>query len=285
MFQYGDKVGIATCSNAQRQSDRPQIESLAETLTRLGLTPVFSPCIYGADSIFSGTGKERANALMDFYRDNNIKAVFDISGGDIANEILEYLDFEVIKNHPKPFWGYSDLTTIINALYHKTGIPSYLYQVKNLVWENKEKQIENFRNTVFCGQNHLHSIHWNFIQGFKMEGVVIGGNIRCFLKLAGTPYMPDFQDRILFLESYGGGPAQMTTYLSQLDQLGAFHKISGLLLGTFTKMEENNETPNITELVTRIVNRPGLPIAKTQDVGHGNTSQCLIIGKEYRVEL
>lgn len=111
--------------------------------------------------------------------------------------------------------------------------------------------------------------------------MVIGGNIRCFLKLAGTKYMPDFTNKILFLESYGGGTAQMTTYLCQLKQMGIFKKISGLLLGTFTRMEENNESPSIEELVFNFIDNQSLPIAKTRDVGHGNTSKCLIIGKKY----
>ena len=56
---------------------------------------------------------------MNFYQDREIQMIFDISGGDIANEILPYLDFEVIAENPKPFWGYSDLTTIMNAIYAK----------------------------------------------------------------------------------------------------------------------------------------------------------------------
>lgn len=67
-----------------------------------------------------------------------------------------------------------------------------------------------------------------------MEGVVIGGNIRCFLKLAGTEYMPDFTDKILLLERYGGTVAQIETYMWQLKQLGAFDKIRVVLLGIFT---------------------------------------------------
>ena len=113
---------------------------------------------------------------------------------------------------------------------------------------------------------------------------VVGGNIRCLLKLAGTQYMPDFENKVLFLESYGGGAALMKTYLCQLDQMGVFKKISGLLLGTFTKMEENCEAPNIVELVLSIVDKR-ISIAKTQDVGHANTSKCLVIGKEYECEI
>lgn len=72
---------------------------------------------------------------MSFYRDPEVKAIFDLSGGDIANEILPYLDFKIIARSHAVFWGYSDLTTILNAIYAKTGKSSVLYQARNLVSE------------------------------------------------------------------------------------------------------------------------------------------------------
>lgn len=284
MLNYGDKIGITACSNATPTSQKPQIEALHKILCDLHLVPVTSDYIYADTGVFSGSATDKAAALMDLYKDPDIKAIFDISGGDMANELLDLLDYDIIKANPKPFWGYSDLTTIINAIYHKTGSTAYLYQIKNLVWESKELQIRRFENTVFKYQQDLIDIKWNFLQGKEINGIVIGGNIRCLLKLAGTPYMPDFQNKVLFLESYGGETAQMITYLNQLKQLGAFTKINGLLLGTFTKMEERIEAPSITDIVKYVVNDPLLPIAKTQEVGHGNTSKCLMIGKEYHIQ-
>lgn len=284
MLNYGDKIGITACSNAIPTTQKPQIEALNKILCDLHLVPVVSDYIYAETGVFSGSATDKAAALMDLYKDPDIKAIFDISGGDMANELLDLLDYDVIKANPKPFWGYSDLTTIINAIYHKTGNISYLYQIKNLVWQSKELQIRRFENTVFKHQQDLLDIKWNFLQGKEINGMVIGGNIRCLLKLAGTPYMPDFQNKVLFLESYGGETAQMITFLNQLKQLGAFTKINGLLLGTFTKMEECIEAPSITDIVKYVVNDPLLPIAKTQEVGHGNTSKCLVIGKEYHIQ-
>lgn len=85
---------------------------------------------------------------MKFYRDDEIKGIFDISGGDVANGILPYLDYEIIANTSKMFWGYSDLTTVINAIYKKTGKASVLYQIRNLIYDNKEKQIADFYDTT-----------------------------------------------------------------------------------------------------------------------------------------
>ena len=216
---------------------------------------------------------------MKFYKDDEIKGIFDISGGDVANGILPYLDYDVIASSSKMLWGYSDLTTVINAIYKKTGKASVLYQVRNLIYEYKEQQIENFKNTIMHHENDLFNINYKFIQQGKMHGIVVGGNIRCFLKLAGTEYMPELTDKILLLESFGGTVAKMETYLCQLGQIGAFDKVAGIILGTFTEMETEKCIPTIETLVKKIVGKD-LPIAITSDIGHGTNSKGIIIGQE-----
>lgn len=273
----GDKVGIVCCSNGHPQSNGEKIHKLEETLLQLGLIPVLSDYIYEKDSAFSGTAIERANALMQFYRAEEICAIFDISGGDIANEILPYLDFEVIAASRKQFWGYSDLTTIINAIYAITGKTSVLYQVRNLLYSNANEQIKSFGSTLFQGTNELFNMTYEFVQGDVMQGIVVGGNIRCLLKLAGTPYWPDMQGKVLLLESYSGRIPQMTTYLSQLRQMGVFEKISGIILGTFTELDKQDGATAMPELIKKYVDSD-IAIVKTDEIGHGADSKGIVIG-------
>ena len=283
MLKIGDKIGILCCSNGQKLSYREKIERLENVLRTIGLEPVFSDYIYEKENIFSATAEERANVLMQFYKDEKIKGIFDISGGDIANGILPYLDYEIIKNSPKMFWGYSDLTTVINAVYKKTGKASVLYQIRNLIYDFKEQQTVDFKDTVINKGNNLFRLDYRFIQGNEMHGVVIGGNIRCLLKLAGTEYMPDFENKLLLLESFSGTVAKMETYLSQLKQLGAFDKIAGIILGTFTEMENEKCMPTIETLVKEKVAK-NLPIVVTPNIGHGTNSKAIIIGGELYIK-
>ena len=279
MLNYGDKVGIVCCSNGQKHYYAEKLKCLENVLRDMGLQPVFSNYIYEKENIFSGTAKERADALMEFYKDDSIKSIFDISGGDVANGILPYLDYDIIADNSKLFWGYSDLTTVLNAIYEKTGRTSVLYQIRNLLYDCKEVQIADFRNTVLQNEADLFQWEYEFIQQREMHGVVVGGNIRCFLKLAGTEYMPDLNGKILLLESYSGRVAKMETYLCQLQQLGAFDKVAGILLGTFTEMEAEKCKPGIEELVKRIAGKE-LPIAVTRKIGHGTDSKGILIGRE-----
>lgn len=274
------KVGIVCCSNGQKRANENDIKVLGKTLQDIGVEVVFSEYIYERDGVSCGSAKERAQALMDFYLNDEIVEIFDISGGDLANGVLPYLDYDVIEKSSKKFWGYSDLTSVLNAIYAKTGNPSVLYQVRNLIYDCKEKQISDFTNTVIDNRNDLYGFDYQFAQGNKMQGVVVGGNIRCFLKLAGTEYMPDLTDKILLLESYSGTVAKMETYLCQLQQLGAFKMCAGILLGTFTEMEEKKCSPSMVELVQRIVGKE-MPIAVTKDIGHGIDAKAILIGHEY----
>ena len=274
--EYGSKVGIVCCSNGQKAYYNDKLKILNDTLCQLGLIPVFSNYIYEKNDVFSGSAKERSEALMEFYKNPEIKAIFDISGGNIANEILEELDFELIYKSDKKFFGYSDLTTIINAIYTKTGKSSVLYQVRNLIYDYRERQIRDFKESIINGKDDLFNISYKFVQGSYMEGIVVGGNIRCFLKLAGTPYFPNLKGKIILLEGRGGLIPQMVTYLSQLKQIGTFKQVSGILLGTFTELEK--EKFYMEELIKNYVDSH-MPIAVTSDIGHGMDSKAIEIGK------
>lgn len=284
LLKRGDKVAIVACSNGLSESNMLKLQELENTLEVLGFQVVFSEKIYKKFSVFNGTGKERAEALMKFFVDPEIKAIFDVSGGDLANGILDYLDFQIIKHNPKPFFGYSDLSVILNGIYTKTSIKTYLYQIRNLIEEFKEKQIEEFEDTFIEGGNNLLSFNYEWIQGNCIEGTVVGGNIRCLLKLSGTEYMPDFTDKVIFLESLNGDVPKMVTYLTQCKQIGMFEKAKGIILGSYTEMEKEKYTPTIVDIVKEIVDDSQIPIIKTSEIGHGKDSKCIIIGQEIKIK-
>ena len=280
-----EKIALTACSNGLEARKKPTVDALCDYLSSLGLTPVLSPCLYEKDlihtSVFSGTAQERAEALISFSRDPEVKAIFDLFGGDIANEILPYLDFKIIAESRATFWGYSDLTTILNAIYAKTGRSSVLYQARNLVSGGGFFRRPAFENTILQKQSDLFQISCQYVQkGQKQQelcGTLVGGNIRCLLKLAGTEYWPNMQDKILLLESWSGGVPKMVTYFSQLRQLGVFRQIKALLLGTFTEMEDRGCSPTIEELACHYAGAE-IPILKTRQIGHGKDALAVRVG-------
>lgn len=273
-------IGIVACSNAQPLTEQDKMARLLWTLRDIGLIPICSEYMYEREDVFSGTVEQRAKALMDFYRDPDIKAIFDVSGGDIANQILPYLDYNIIQESHKTFYGYSDVTTIVNAIYTKTQQPCGLYQIRNLDSEEGKARLEDFVATMLRKESKLLDITYHYLRGSKMEGTVIGGNIRCFLKLAGTPYFPDVEGKILLLESLGGNVAQITTYFSQLQQMGVLDKVSGVLLGTFTKLDSSKGTEEVEKIALSFI-AEHIPVARTHQVGHGMDSKCVMIGAPF----
>ena len=147
----GSKIGIVCCSNGLRPEQAETIKMLVQILEKSGLEALLSPYLYGDENGQAGTARERAGALMKFYEDDSVTDIFDVSGGDMANEILSYLDFQTIAYEKKHFWGYSDLTTIINAIYARTGKSSVLYQIRNLTYDHSQSQITDFLSTTLRG--------------------------------------------------------------------------------------------------------------------------------------
>ena len=281
ILNRNDKIALVVCSNGKNIEDKDRLEKLESILVEMGLVPVFTKYIY-KDKFGRGVKAQvRAEELMSFYKNKEIKAIFDISGGDIANEILDYLDYDAIKRNYKPFFGYSDLTTVLNALRSQTNEVNYLYQILNIIESEEIKT--SVENTLMKNEQTLFDVKWKFLQGSRIEGEVIGGNIRCFLKLVGTRYFSEVENKVLFIEGLGTSIEGLVTHLAQLKQIGVFDKISGLLIGTFTKIEKEISVEELFELVQEYI-PSSLAVAKTQEVGHAKNSKALKIGEKIYIK-
>ena len=276
------KVGLSACSDGHIKEWEYQVDELVQTLYDFGIEPVLASHIKSKVDSFSGTDEERAADLMRLYADDSIEAIYDISGGDLANGVLKYLDFDVIAGSNKVFWGYSDLTTVINAIYAITGKSSVLYQVKNMVYSKADIQKKRFADYLEGNSASLFDLNYEFLQGKHMEGIVVGGNIRCLTKLAGTKYWPDMSGKILLLESLGGGSGQIATLLTQLEQIGVFGKVAGILLGTFTNYEKEDYELSVYDLLKMHIS-DAMPVASTKEIGHGHDSKAIVIGEKLKL--
>lgn len=256
-------IAIVNSSNGRDKDFLGKLESLEGLLRSEGHDLIRSEVIFYSPS--EDKRYERAQALNTYFQDSKLEAICDISGGDQANELLDLLDYPAIQKSQAHFYGYSDLTTIINAIFSQTGKASCLYQVMN--------RLE---------QDYSEDFSYEFFQGKEMEGAVIGGNIRCFLKLAGTKYWPNPDQKILFLEARSGRLPQIKTYLSQLKQLGVFERVSGVLLGSFTEMEASGAEPAMVDLVKGYLPKT-LALAKTDEIGHQADSKAIWIGRQLKL--
>lgn len=244
------KVGMLGLSNPIRKN---RVVEEQEILEKNGFEVIVSPILFQ-----ESTGKERAE-IFNTWIQQDFDYIFDVSGGDLANETLMDLDYESFKNSDVLYFGYSDLTCVINALYSQTNKSSILFSICSN--QNKQELLDFL--------NHKNE---ELIENPKET--ILGGNIRCFLKLAGTKFFPNLENQTLFLESYSGNEKRIRAYFAQLHTMGVFDKISSLIIGQFSEMEEKGEYEKVVNIAKSYF--PEVKILKT--VGHSNDSKGLRIG-------
>ncbi len=270
-------------------------------LEEMGIYAQGNVCLYDAIAGRYVVPRTRANQV-DYGCKDGYETCFDISGGNCANETIPFLKFQVMRKAGGMLWGYSDLTPVLNAIHVKAKIPSVLYQTRNLMGQDEQakKRRELFQKScimdgriigsadVMAGKVNggLFQFDTFFIRGEAMEGIIVGGNARCFLKLAGTPYFPDMEGKILLLEALGGDDFAVASYFAQLSMMGVFDKVAGVILGKFTKLEEEATFWNNSLAAFYYLDRyipKGLPVARTAQVGHQIDSRAVLIGAKARL--
>lgn len=273
LLNAGDSVGFISTSDGLSHDSKDKVDRLIYFFRSLGLNVFLSDTVYKRGKYFSGTPQERANELNSLFKNTKIRGIFDISGGDSCNQILPYVDFELIRNNKKIFTGYSDVSVLINAIYYISGIESIYFNLHNLYKDYEVRQKEFFRNLFLEGNNDKIFFPYSWINKEIMSGEIIGGNIRCFLKLTGTKYMPDSKGKILFLEAYSGNLNKIISLFTQIEQIGLLKNINGLIIGNFFEVDKNNETEALIEYIGELNLKYDLPIIRTDYLGH--KSNCL----------
>lgn len=275
------KCIIISCSNPISEDRSQRLRETEAIFSEAGYEVEESGSLYaGAGPGASFEPRRRAEALMEAFKDHEASDIFDVSGGDLSNTILPCLDYDIIKESRARFWGYSDLTALINAIYARTGKGSMLYHIPNLAAE--EERRHDFLRYIRGEDDSIIRPSFEFVQGDGMEGAVIGGNIRCILKLAGTPYWPDVRGKLLLLEAMSGRTERIASYLAQLSQLGVFEKACGILLGTFLELEKEIDTQELIRLV-KVYAGEKIPIAVTGEIGHRTDSKAIMIGSRISI--
>lgn len=214
------------------------------------------------------------------FRDKKVKAIFTVKGGDMVNGILPYIDFENIKNNPKIFLGMSDITVLLCDIYKMTGLVTFHCQ--DYIWFGKEEVTDYDKNEIidklFNGNKTIIPYNerefYNF-QDKHIEGKIYGTNVRCLLKLLGTPYVPNLKESILFLEGYMSDIIQWNSLLEQYNQMEVFNK--AIVFGYIYKLQYlEKDKYNLIEEMRKI--NPEIPVVKTDDFGHRHGNSIIPIG-------
>ncbi len=234
---------------------------------------------------FAGTDEERVNDIHDFFADEEISAILGTRGGWGTLRFLDKLDFDLIKNNPKPFIGYSDITTLQLAIWKKTGVgsisgPMCGVEMGKGIHEFTEKHFWNYiNNTDSIYRVNLEETPSKTLIAGKAQGILLGGCLSLISFLMGTPYCPDFSGAILFVEDVGEKPYKIDRYFAHLKKTGVFEKISGLILGDFLDCEdeEDDSAFSVQSIIEEYFSDVPYPVIYNFPYGHGDVKVSMPI--------
>ncbi len=292
------RLFLTSCSNPTLPWATDKLPLLKEalaahghTLDTTGVEHLFS----SATTFWRWTPRERADLLNGAFEESHVDAIIDISGGDLANEALPYLDLPMITAHPKLMVGYSDMSSILGALPHRTLLWNPLVGLTTGFAElDRALEGESIRPPLAMVPNSssikpMRTTRISHDQSRSLETgspdtatlelsnrTWFGGNIRCFLKLAGTRFWPDLSGGVLLIEGQGPCLTSVAALLGQHRMLGTFEKVSGVVVGQFTKIDNAGERPELLALTQEYAGT--LPVAEAPTIGHSATSGAVMLG-------
>jgi muramoyltetrapeptide carboxypeptidase len=182
------------------------------------------------------------------FLDKEVKLIICLRGGYGSSRLLDKIDYNIIRNNPKIFCGYSDITALQNAFLHKTGLVTFAGPMAGVDFYKDVNPFteENFWKTVTVNDIiKISSPSGEKIQSLNKgaaEGRLIGGNLSLFSSMTGTDYLPDPENKILLLEEVDEPPYRIDRMLNQLRLAGILPKMNGIIMGGFTGCVETDPT-------------------------------------------
>lgn len=278
----GGTIGICAPSHiAKREEYQPKIEALG----RLGFKVVEADNLYKATYGYLASPMERGADFNQLVRDPQVELIL-FGGGEGSNELLPYIDFGAVKENPKRILSYSDATTILDAVWAKTGLEVYYGQSPE-VFQNQTDydRRQFFDHIVGCGTNtHAKASPWVTLRAGGAEGVLVGGYLRNFAMQLQSPFFPVDRARkyILFLEDNirFGDEAYVSAMLTHIELSGFMGCVNGLLFGHY----DTKPHQYLYDRLARLGGRYGIPVACCDDFGHGGNHAILEIGRNCAFE-
>ena len=241
----GDVVGLI--EPAGFSDDLAEVEAVKSTISAMGLVPKVGRYVMSRYGYLAGTDRQRAQDINEMYADDDVRAVFSIRGGWGSARLLPHLDWKTIRNNPKLLIGFSDVTALHLAFAAHAGFPtihgpnaanSWQEQSWNSFWTLAfAGGTPTFSNPDLSAADPLLQDRWRTttIRPGKARGTLIGGNLSVLVALAGTPYLPDFDGAILFLEDTGEAEYRIDRMMTQLALSGFLDKVAGVVFGQCTR--------------------------------------------------
>lgn len=286
-LKKGDTIGVIAPSNYIEKDDLEYINASIALMEASGFKVKFGKYVF-ENTLGYGTSPEKRAADINWaFKDDEVKAIMCVKGGEDSNTTLDYIDYEIIKKHPKIICGFSDNTSILNAIHEKAGLVTYHGPTfKSLTsWETGyayKQFIKTFvedTESLIMGEPED---EYTTIQAGQATGELVGGNLSLFTKLVCGKYAVNVQDKILFLEELGfeAAPEMVNSNIYYLKQNGVFDKIAGLWIGNY----EHPSKISLEKIITNVIgDEYKFPIIKSDNFGHIDKKIIIPIGTKAEI--
>lgn len=280
-LQEGDTIGIVSPASAIFESEPYEIAK--ETFEAMGLKVKFGEFTSSRYGHLAGTDQQRADELMEMFRDDSVKAIIALRGGSGSARILDKLDYKTIKRNPKIFIGYSDITALHLAIFEKTGLvtfhgpvavstwnPFAYSYLQKLIFEGKAVTYKNPTdkgNELTQTRNRIRTIHPG-----TAKGELLGGNLSVLTGIMGSEYFPkNWKNKILYVEDIGEKIYAVDRMMSQLQLSGVLKEIKGFVFGKCNDCDPGGSgygSLTLEEVIDHYIKPLGIPAFSGAMIGH-----------------
>ncbi|MFA6314777.1 MAG: S66 peptidase family protein [Candidatus Paceibacterota bacterium] len=301
-LKRGDAIMIIAPSDSLGCISKEVKQIADERFSEMGLKVLFAKNVNELNEFDSSSIESRVADLHEAFLNKNVKGIFAAFGGFNSNQLLRYINWDIIKVNPKIFVGYSDITALQNAIFTKTGLVTYsgpLYSTfgqklyfdytleyfKKCIIDEKEFDILSSESWSDDGwykdqekRKLLKNDGWWMINAGVAEGTILGANICTFNLLQGTEYLPDIADSILFLED--DSDSKLVNFdrdLQSIMHLPNFDKVKGIVIGRFQK-DSAITADHLIKIIKYRKELDRIPVLANVDFGHTSPTITFPIG-------
>lgn len=296
-LEKGQTIGVIAPSSPPRQSE--EIARWLERIQELGFKVKQGKHLYDRHGYLAGFDEDRAADVNAMFGDDAVDGIICLRSGYGSARVLPYLDYDIIRNNPKVIIGFSDLTALINVIHSKTGLVTFhgpeaedQLMLKPYALAEFTKVVIEGQSNVTLGDQPADSVASatsdplkqlvNYVPG-KARGQLMGGNLNTLVGLLGTPYEPDFQGKLLILETYGQDTYALGTYIHHLWLAGKVQQLAGVVFGQFEGCEDTG-FPVHEVLAERFIERK-IPALYGLMIGHIEEQTTIPIGCEAELDV
>ncbi|OGS20783.1 MAG: LD-carboxypeptidase [Elusimicrobia bacterium RIFOXYA2_FULL_39_19] len=225
--------------------------------------------------------KEKAKEIHKAFKNKNVDVVLAQRGGYSSMKALPYINYSIIKKNPKILAGFSDLSTLLNTIYERTGLITLHSPMILNFSDTTDFTVRSFQNAVngFPEKNLLKGSAVKVYKSGKAEGILKGGNLITLTALIGTKWETDVASKILFLEDVDEKPHSIDRYLTQWILCGKLQKVKALVLGDFRGVD-NKEVFNVIKNQMKI----NFPVIHCPNIGHVKDKITLPVGAKVELD-